>query len=149
ATVAPFRATWATSILNNGSHSLRAIAVDLAGNRSVSSSVSVMVSNILPVPNQSPVVHAGSDRTITYPAPLSLGSVVLDDGLPSKTLQLSWSNTLVSGNVSLSDSTSAAPTATFSAPGTYTLKLTATDGQASSSDQLQVTVNADTTPPSV
>ncbi len=93
-------------------------------------------------PNQPPVVSAGSDRTITLPAIADLQGTVTDDGLPSNTLIVSWS--MVSGpcTVAFGNTSTATTTATFDAAGIYVLRLTASDALLSTSDDVQITVNA-------
>jgi RHS repeat-associated protein len=92
------------------------------------------------VPNQAPVVNAGPDQTITFPAPVSLQGSATDDGLPSYTLNTSWSKVSGPGDVTFTDASSLATNATFSAPGGYVLRLTATDLSLSSSDDIQILV---------
>lgn len=93
-------------------------------------------------PNQAPVVNAGPDRTITLPATASLAGVVSDDGLPNNTISSTWSKVSGPGTVSFASTNAAATTATFSAAGTYQLRLTASDGALSASDSVQVVVQA-------
>jgi RHS repeat-associated protein len=93
--------------------------------------------------NQPPVVSAGANQTVTLPAPATLAGTATDDGLPNPpgTLATSWS--LVSGPVSgVVFGNAAAPgtSATFAAPGTYVLRLTADDGALSASNTVQITV---------
>ena len=96
-------------------------------------------------PNASPVVNAGADETATMgasAAQVQLDGTASDDGLPpGSSLAVTWS--LVSGPAAVSFSSSDTPStqATFTEAGSYTLRLTATDGALSSSDDLVVTVN--------
>jgi hypothetical protein len=64
-------------------------------------------------------------------------------------LTAAW--TVVSGPASVVFTNASAEdtTATFAATGTYVLRLTANDGELSSSDDLTVTVNGETLPPTV
>ena len=57
-------------------------------------------------------------------------------------MTVQWSKVSGSGDVTFADATSRTTSATFSATGVYVLRLTATDGQFESSDDVQVTVNA-------
>lgn len=92
--------------------------------------------------NQAPVVSAGPDRTVDHPASASLSGSASDDGLPAgSTLTLAWSKVSGPGTVTFANSAGAITTATFSAPGTYTLRLTGSDTVLSSSDDVQVLVN--------
>ncbi|HEX7957050.1 MAG TPA: Calx-beta domain-containing protein, partial [Pyrinomonadaceae bacterium] len=79
-------------------------------------------------PNQPPAVNAGTDLTITLPETASLSGVVSDDGLPSvSSLSALWGVVSGPGAVNFGAPASATTTASFSAPGTYVLKLTASD----------------------
>ncbi|PYT22681.1 MAG: hypothetical protein DMG57_34495 [Acidobacteria bacterium] len=96
--------------------------------------------------NKPPVVNAGPDFAITLPATASLGGYALDDSLPVGTLTLAWSKASGPGTISFSNPASGYTTATFSQSGTYTLRLTASDGALSGSDDLVITVSDSTTP---
>lgn len=94
------------------------------------------------VANVAPIVNAGADQTITLPATAALAAVVSDDGLPAPgNLALTWSRTSGPGTVTFTPDNAASTTASFSAPGTYVLRLTANDGDLSSYDEVQLTVN--------
>jgi PKD repeat protein len=95
--------------------------------------------------NQPPVVDGGPDQTITLPAAASLLGSVMDDGLPYKQLTAFWSKVKGPGNVNFSNAKSTATSATFSAAGTYTLRLTANDGALSRSDDILVVVDPSST----
>jgi hypothetical protein len=92
--------------------------------------------------NQPPVVSAGSDQTITLPGTASLDGTVGDDGLPDPPATLISTWTLVSGpgTVSFGDPSAVDTTASFSAPGTYVLRLSANDGELTASDDITITV---------
>jgi hypothetical protein len=94
--------------------------------------------------NTAPVVNAGVDQTLPAPGAAALAGTATDDGnpVPPGLLTTTWS--LVSGPAAV---TFAAPnalktSATFQVPGAYTLRLTAFDGQAASSDDMIVVVAA-------
>ncbi len=109
-------------------------------------------SDIPPPPvNRPPTVDAGGDQSITLPTnTVSLNGIASDDGLPQgSTLQLAWSKVSGPGPVVFSDATKAIGTATFTTPGAYVLKLTASDGQLSSNDTLTVVVIPSNQPPTV
>ncbi|HEY2961613.1 MAG TPA: RHS repeat-associated core domain-containing protein [Pyrinomonadaceae bacterium] len=109
-------------------------------------------SDIPPPPvNRPPIVDAGGDQSITLPTnSVSLNGTASDDGLPQgSVLQLTWSVVSGPGPVTFSDPTKAISTATFTTAGEYVLKLTASDGQLSSSDTLKVTVVPNNQPPTV
>ena len=101
-----------------------------------------------PQTNQEPTVDAGSDQSVTLnsPAAASLRGTVSDDGLPNSPGAVSTQWSVVSGLsgtvVTFGDPAATDTTATFLDPGTFILRLTATDGELSSSDQVTITVNA-------
>jgi hypothetical protein len=88
--------------------------------------------------NQAPSVNAGPDQTITLPGSANLSAVATDDGLPGGALTYRWS--VISGSGVTFAYQAASTQASFAASGTYTLRVTASDGQLSSSDDLVVTV---------
>jgi chitodextrinase len=91
--------------------------------------------------NQAPVVNAGTDQGITLPSSATLNGTASDDGQPTPAaMTLSWTSTNGPGAVTFSAPSSAATNATFSTAGTYTLRLTASDGELSGADELTVTV---------
>ena len=82
--------------------------------------------------NTAPVVVAGGNQIITLPSPnfVNLNPSVTDDGLPPpSSLTTQW--TVVGGtpaNVTFGDDSVQDTTATFSADGIYTLRISANDG---------------------
>ena len=98
--------------------------------------------------NRPPQVDAGPDRSeilVDATLDLALDASVTDDGLPANlSLTRSWS--LVSGPapVAFSSPTTTATAATFTATGTYLLRLAASDGDLSAFDEIAVVVS---TPP--
>jgi subtilisin family serine protease len=94
-----------------------------------------------PPPNGEPVVDAGPNTVVTLPAEASLDGTVTDDGLPSGALTTHWTAQSGPGTVAFADATSVDTTATFSAPGTYVLRLAADDGELSAFDETTATVN--------
>lgn len=96
--------------------------------------------------NQAPNVNAGVDQTLSGLS-ASLNATITDDGLPSGSLASTW--TLVSGpgTVSFGNASAEDTTVTFSSYGTYVLQLAASDGSLSSSDQVSITVQNTTPPP--
>lgn len=90
--------------------------------------------------NQAPVANAGPDRSITLPAGASLDGTVSDDGLPSGPVAVTWSRVSGPGTVSFANAAAVDTTATFSAAGTYVLRLTASDGALSAADDMVVSV---------
>jgi hypothetical protein len=104
--------------------------------------------DVLP-PNQAPSADAGADQTITLPAAATLSGRANDDGLPipPSLLTLTWSKVSGPGNVTFANASALNTTASFSAAGTYVLRLTAADGALSASDDLTVTANRQVQPP--
>jgi RHS repeat-associated protein len=92
--------------------------------------------------NRAPSVDAGPDLLLVgAPAAGALAGTVEDDGLPAgSTVEAAWEAVSGPGAVLFDDPASAATTARFDAPGLYVLRLTATDGQASASDEVAVEV---------
>jgi hypothetical protein len=91
--------------------------------------------------NAAPTVEAGTDQSVTLPAAASLHGMVGDDGLPpGGTLTQTWSKDSGPGAVTFADANAADTMATFSVPGTYVLRLTASDSALSASDTVTVTV---------
>ena len=122
-----------------GSYVLR-----LTANDSALSATDDVVITVSPVPvNQPPVVNAGFDQTITLPASATLNGTVTDDGLPNPpaTVTTLWSVVSGPGTVTFGNASAKATTATFSASGSYTLRLTASDSLLSASDDVVVSVN--------
>jgi len=90
--------------------------------------------------NRAPVVDVGPDRTIQLPtSQINLDAVVTDDGLPQNKVSLLWS-VVAGAGARLERETTQTPTVTFPGVGTFVLRLTASDGDLSSSDELRVNV---------
>lgn len=106
-----------------------------------------------PAANAAPIVNAGLDQTITFPNAAILDATVTDDGLPSPpTLTTTWSQVSGPGTVTFGNAAAIDTTVAFSAVGVYTLRLTASDGALSSSDDIIINVTTSTavnTPPFV
>jgi len=69
----------------------------------------------------------------------TLNGQASDDGVPAgSTVRLQWSQFSGPGSVNFNNPTSAVTSATFSTNGIYVLKLTADDGEAQSSDLVEV-----------
>jgi K319-like protein len=80
---------------------------------------------------------------VTLPNAASLNGSVSDDGLPNPpgAVTTTWSVVSGPGTVTFGDAGAVVTTASFSAAGTYVLRLTASDSVLSSSDDATVTVN--------
>ena len=91
--------------------------------------------------NAAPTVSAGGDVGTVLGGSARLSGAATDDGQPTgSTLATTWTLVRGPGTVTWADASLAATTATFSAIGSYTLRLTASDGERSSSDDVVVTV---------
>nr|WP_321349275.1 LamG-like jellyroll fold domain-containing protein [uncultured Methanoregula sp.] len=99
----------------------------------------------LATPNQAPQVNAGFDRTTRIPYTDFLSATVTDDGLPlGSTLSYTWSQLSGPVPVAINNIHALSPSATFTTPGTYLLRLTASDGQLSGSDDVVFNVLPET-----
>lgn len=94
-----------------------------------------------PPANDPPLISAGLDQRITLPNAAALNGVASDDGLPNGATTTSWRTVSGPGNVVFANPGSASTTASFSVEGSYTLRLTASDGELSVSDDMQVFVS--------
>ena len=128
-----------------GSYTLRLTANDSA----LTSSDDVVVT--VNGPNQAPNVNAGPDQTITLPANASLDGTVTDDGLPNPpgAVATAWSQVSGPGTVTFTNPSAIDTNASFSAAGSYTLRLTANDSVLTTSDDIVITVNPHNDAPSV
>ena len=91
--------------------------------------------------NAPPTVSAGPDRSVQLGQQATLDGTVTDDGLPAgAAVSVAWAQTAGPGTVTFAAANSVDTTAGFSAAGTYTLSLTASDTQLSASDTMTVTV---------
>ena len=114
-------------------------AVSTAGMQSpYSNQVQAVIAQL--TTNLPPTVSLGPDQTITLPASATLTANASDDGLPSNTLTYQWS-VLSGSNVTLSSTDTATTTASFVTAGTYTIRLTVSDGALSASADIKITVN--------
>src|SRR4030095_12789410 len=80
-------------------------------------------------------------QRVTIAAGASVTGVVSDDGLPSPTsLSQSWSKINGPGTAEFANANALATQVTFSEPGSYALRLTATDGELSAADDIVIRV---------
>jgi hypothetical protein len=102
--------------------------------------------------NRAPAVEAGAAQTISSGSPASLNGTVTDDGFPAPaTLTATWSKVNGPGTVTFGNQNAVDTTATFSLAGSYTLRLSVTDGHLTTSDTVVINVSDGTTnlPPTV
>jgi hypothetical protein len=88
--------------------------------------------------NSAPQVNPGPAPSPATGVAASLAGSASDDGQPSS-LVATWSKVSGPGTVTFGDANTPATTATFSAPGDYVLRLSATDGSATVFQDLAVT----------
>jgi len=104
------------------------------------------------LPSQPPAIVTTNKRPMVYGGPTlnlsgitdiaKLSGYAADDGLPSNTLTLQWSQLSGPGTVQFADTARGTTTATFSSVGTYIVRLTATDGSLSSTADVVVNVGS-------
>jgi hypothetical protein len=99
--------------------------------------------------NEAPSADAGSDQTVTLAEGVTLNGTIGDDGLPTPpgALSVQWSQVSGPGTVTFDDAQAVDTTASFSEVGTYVLRLTADDGELTSTDEVTITVTAGGQPP--
>ena len=90
--------------------------------------------------NSPPTVSAGANQTIAIADPAALNGMVSDDGPPGSRLSIAWSLVGGPGTVTMPDAGALRTSAKFAAAGSYVLRLTATDGVATVSDDVTITV---------
>jgi hypothetical protein len=119
-----------------GRYVIQATAHD--GELSSSATVTITVTPT----NLPPNVEAGLDQAIDHGDSAQLSGTVSDDGLPNPpgALTIAWSKLDGPGAVTFSTANAPATAASFTAMGTYRLALTVSDGKATVSDQLTITV---------
>lgn len=100
----------------------------------------VLLGGTPPPGNTAPAVNAGADQSVTLPAAANLVGTASDDGLPGP-LAATWSKLSGPGTVTFADANALSTTATFSAAGIYTLRLSASDGALTSTDDVNITVD--------
>jgi RHS repeat-associated protein len=107
--------------------------------QTASSDVNISLSQVI---NQAPVVSAGANQSVELPINVvTLTGSVTDDGLPlGGTITQQWSKLSGPGTVTFSSPTQLVTQATFSAPGTYLLQLTASDSQLSASSVVSIAI---------
>ncbi len=90
--------------------------------------------------NAAPIVNAGPDQSVSMPGGVNLPGAATDDGFPNPpaALTVTWSKVSGPGTVTFSDPSSASTSALFSVSGTYVLRLSANDGDTTSSDDVTV-----------
>jgi hypothetical protein len=128
-------------VLQSGVNKVQLLATD---NQSTTFNRLLTVTQAGAPTNQAPVVNAGVDKTVTLPASVSLSGSVTDDGVApgSTTPTAAWTPVSGPGTVTFTPANAATTSAAFSVAGTYVLRLTGSDGVLSTTDDVNVTVNA-------
>ncbi len=92
--------------------------------------------------NFPPEVDAGANQSVTVPQIAGLVGFVVDDGLPNPpaSVNVLWTMESGPGSVIFQDPASLRTTASFSETGTYVLRLTASDGELTGFDEVNVTL---------
>ena len=92
-------------------------------------------------PNAAPQVNPGTAPAATTGTAAALAGTASDDGLPSgSSLSTTWSQVSGPGTAMFGNASALNTTVTFSAPGSYVLRLSASDGSAGVFQDLAVTV---------
>jgi hypothetical protein len=89
--------------------------------------------------NHAPIANAGSDQTLVATNAIALNGTATDDS--TDRLTTSWSVTAGPSSVEFSNPYSLNTTARFTAHGVYTLRLTASDGEFTDTDDMTVVVS--------
>jgi hypothetical protein len=133
----PFTAVTQATFRAAGTYVLRLTANDTQ----LSSSSEVVVTVLPQAVNQPPMVSAGPSFGITLPVnTATLNGSATDDGLPNGTLIVQWSEVQGPASVIFSNPVAPLTQATFFAPGTYLLQLTASDGVFTSTSLTTIVV---------
>ncbi len=100
--------------------------------------------------NDPPVVDAGQDQQLLLNGTLTLLGSVQDDGRPEGgALTHVWTQVDGPANAGITDASLLAPSVTFLENGEYRFRLTASDGELSAWDEVNVTVSTINQPPLV
>lgn len=127
-----------------GTYRLRAKATNDQGFEAFSPVVTVTAAPVASTQNQPPLVDAGPDQAIKASANLSLIGIVSDDNLPTgNAVTTLWSKVSGPGEVSFANPKSAETIARFGLAGYYTLRLTASDGEATAHDDVLIKVGSE------
>ena len=150
-TASPYTFSWNTATVSNGSHSLRAIAKDGAGNTTTSASVTVTVSNTTTDTTPPTVSITAPSNGATVSGTVSVTATASDNvGVASVQFQLDGANV---GALDTTSPYAYSWNTTTASNGSHTLRAIAKDAAGNSTTSASVTVTvsnvADTTAPSV
>ncbi|MFK8080599.1 MAG: malectin domain-containing carbohydrate-binding protein [Granulosicoccus sp.] len=93
-----------------------------------------------PSPNKAPVVNVGVDKSVFVSDTVALSAVVADDGLPLNSTTVAWTVQSGPGPVQFKNVEGISTTARFSNAGVYVLRLSASDTELESFDELTISV---------
>ncbi len=130
--------------LSAGTHVLR-LAMDTNSSNGFVANINWFRLNLTQAAPNGPTVSAGSNQSVNQPFAATLSGSVTETNPPGA-LTSTWSQVSGPGTTTFANANSATTTATFSAIGSYVLKLTGSDGTTTNSAQVTVTVNPDPGP---
>jgi hypothetical protein len=93
-----------------------------------------------PTPSENTAPDVGAGAEVAKAATLQLRGSVRDDMTSAENLTIRWTQVSGPGPVEFADPSLVNTTAAFTAPGTYVLRLTASDGQFTVSDDVTIVV---------
>ena len=130
----------------DGARGWNGLIDDLRIYNRILSATEIQVLAAMPMTNLAPVVSAGTNQIILWPASASLNGSLADDGKPNPpgAVTTTWSEIAGPGTVAFANSNALVTTAGFSTKGIYLLRLVASDGQVMTSSE--VSIAAVTTP---
>ena len=120
-----------------------------SSNSASSPQVRAVFDNIsgFPAGNDAPQVHPGTAPMATNGSPAALAGSATDDARPvGSALDLTWSLVSGPGTATFANAKSAGTSVTFSAPGSYVVRLAASDGSATAFQDMSVAVASSQTP---
>jgi RHS repeat-associated protein len=115
-------------------------ALRLSGNDTQFTVVSDVTVNVAPAPASEMVVSAGPNQTTTFPGTVTLNGSVSDTSPAAASLVLAWSQIDGPGTATFTNPFNLTTTVSFSDPGTYLLRLTATDALLTATSDVTVFV---------
>lgn len=140
----PNSMTTTAAFSQTGTYGLQLSAYDGQFVRASSSTVIVRalpVNQPPPVTNQPPVVSAGADFNVAWPATGTVYGRVTDDGL-NRAVTTTWTPLYGPGIVTFTDASAPTTSVTFQNAGVYGLQLAANDGQYVVTSSVTVTVSS-------
>ena len=132
----------AVKFSSNGVYVLRLTASDTQLQTNQDLTVTVNPNVTSGISNFAPVIEIGSAQNIFWNSQAYLNATVTDDGKPNAIGYPSntWSTASGPGAATFADEHDVSTTVSFSAPGSYVLRLTSDDGQVKVFDEMTVTV---------